>query len=182
MAHVRTRAHRKPHATAGVARGRALCTVHRVPLHPPRPDACISLYRCVGALGTREIGKSKIVQLVSSGVSAAGTRWRARARAGASETRRAPAGREERRVKDEGTLGRKGDGKAPEKMGRGGMRAVLEGGAVGGEKSRTPPRPERSICSTYPGSQPISTYAHHRRPVKIAQSMTSKRTFAPVVR
>jgi len=65
------------------------------------------------------------------------------------------------------------------------MRAVLEGGAVGGEKSRTPPRLERSICSTYPGSQPMylpTRIIVDRRSVKIAQSMTSKRTFAPVVR
>lgn len=66
-----------------------------------------------------------------------------------------------------GTRGRKGDGKAPKKMGRGGMRAVLEGGAVGGEKSRTPPllttTGARSICSTYPGSQLICLCSTHRR-------------------
>ncbi|RLU18774.1 hypothetical protein DMN91_009131 [Ooceraea biroi] len=72
-------AHHEPHATAGVAGGRALRIV---------PGACIFLW-CVGALG---ISKSKIVQLVSSGVSAAGTS----ASAGASETTSStPAGREE---------------------------------------------------------------------------------------
>lgn len=55
----------------------------------------------------REIGKSKIVQLVSSGVSAAPAYTLANAGAGASETGRAPAGREERRVKDEGARGGK---------------------------------------------------------------------------
>lgn len=70
------------------------------------------------------------------------------------------------------------------------MRAVLEGGAVGGEKSRTPPPPATTEAQHLLYIPWLSTYASayaactivDRRPVKIAQSMTSKRTFAPVVR
>lgn len=64
--------------------------------------------------------------------------------------------------------------------------AALEGGAVGGEKSRTPPpRPERGEqhllyipwLSTYSSTiHPTYVAAVDGRPVKIIQSMTSKRT------
>jgi len=78
FARVRTRVHCELHATlrewlagAPYASG----SPHLACMHLP-----ISEYRC-----TREIGKSKTVQLVSNGVSAIATHWRA------SEVRRAPA-------------------------------------------------------------------------------------------
>jgi len=65
--------------------------------------------------------------------------------------------------------------------------ALLEGGAVDGEKSRTPPPPpppplQLAASALHTLALNLSTYILGiGRPVKIAQSMTSKRTFAPVM-
>lgn len=138
----------------------------------------------------REISKSKIVQLVSGGVSAA-----AGYVAGASESAACCTlvGREERRVKDEGARGERRRRGPQKKMGRR-WNARLSKEELSAVKNHAPRHhchgqsAASSICSTYPGSQPIRLPTSPPppppvvgRPVKIAQSMTSERTFAPVM-
>lgn len=95
-----THAHREPHATAGVTRGRAL----RIAPAAPRPDARAS--SCIGVSVYSGCGRSANLRSCNwCPVACPRPVHARRARTGASETGRASAGREKRRVKDEGDPG-----------------------------------------------------------------------------